>query len=321
MTQPSPTRIPSDGRSGIDPVRYEMFRHRLFNILEEGRMAMHMVSGSPVVAEGGECMASFYTADGTVILTAAGILLHTTGCHAAIKKAIEWYEESPGIYDGDQFFFNDPYIAATHVYDMLVVRPIFYEGRRIAWSGAMMHTSDTGGMLRGNATEIFHEGIKFQGLKVVERGQIRNDAFRAITQQCRDPAYVGLDLMSRVAANNVSALSYMGLIEKYGIEFVESASQKIIKDSEKMARQRLLSLPDGVWRSRAYSQAYTRAGEPRVFKVQCEMTKTGDSIVFDFAGTSPQNEDTFNATYPCAESRLFAALAGFLFWNGGMIEP
>ncbi|MBI3076172.1 MAG: hydantoinase B/oxoprolinase family protein [Deltaproteobacteria bacterium] len=308
----------------LDPVRYEMFRHRLFQILEEGRVAMQSVSGSPVVVEGGECMSSFYDADGTVILTAAGLLLHCTGCQEAIQRAIAWYEQDPGIHDGDQFFFNDPYIAATHVYDMLVVKPIFFRGRRIAWTGAMMHTADTGGVLRGGHQEIFHEGIRIPGLKIVERGHLRPDAFRALTGQCRDPDYVGLDLKARIAANNVCARHYLRLVERYGVEFVEAAGEKIIADSERMARARLRGLPDGTWRARVYAFAHPR-GERTSFRVVCTMTKCGEELFFDFTGTSPQNADSANCTLSCAWSSLFVALAGHLFWdvpwNGGMVAP
>ncbi len=92
----------------LDPIQYEIYRHRMFQILEEGRIAVKMVSGSPVVVEGGESMCSFYLSDGTPILTAAGILLHCTGASDFIIKAVEWFEEEPGIREGDQFFFNDP---------------------------------------------------------------------------------------------------------------------------------------------------------------------------------------------------------------------
>lgn len=51
----------------LDPIRYEIFRHRLFNILEEGRIAIKMVSGSAVVVEGGETMCSFYTSVGVPV--------------------------------------------------------------------------------------------------------------------------------------------------------------------------------------------------------------------------------------------------------------
>lgn len=310
----------------IDPVRYEMFRHRLYNILEEGRIAITRVAGSPVVAEGGECMCSFYDAQGNTILTAAGLLFHCLGCRDAILKTQEWYEEEPGIYEGDQFFFNDPYIAATHVYDQIVVKPIFYQGRRIAWTGSMMHTSDTGGLLRGAATEIFHEGIRIQGLKLVDRGRFRPDVFRSITQQCRDPDYVGLDLKAKIAANNVCSKRFLELVDKYGVDLVEAACQKIMLDSEKVARARLRSLPDGTWRSRLYRFTYPKGERmPVPFRVLCTMGKQGEEITFDFTGSSPQNPDEFNSTLACSWSMLFVALSSSLFWdvpwNGGMIAP
>ena len=95
----------------LDPVKYEIFRHRLFNILEEGRGAMINISGSPVIAEGGECMTSIYDSAGNHILTAGGLLFHCTGCGEAVNKTIEFYEAEGYIREGDQFFYNDPYIA------------------------------------------------------------------------------------------------------------------------------------------------------------------------------------------------------------------
>ena len=112
----------------LDPVQYEIFRHRLFNTLEEGRIAVGMVSGSPVVVEGGETMCSFYDSNGVPILTAAGVLLHCLGAMGFVLKAIEWYEEDPGIFEGDQFIFNDPYIGGLHLPDQIVIKPIFFEG-------------------------------------------------------------------------------------------------------------------------------------------------------------------------------------------------
>ena len=57
----------------------------------------------------------------------------------------------------------------------------------------MTHTADTGGVLRGGATEIFHEGVCSCGIKLMEAGKLRLDVFNNLTRQCRDPEYVGLD--------------------------------------------------------------------------------------------------------------------------------
>ncbi len=301
----------------IDPIQYEIFRHRLWNLLEEGRVAIGMVSGSPVVVEGKETMCAAHLADGSPILVASGILLHAVAARDFIYNAIEWYEEDPGINDGDQFFFNDPYIGGQHLSDMVIIKPIFYQGRRIGWTSSIMHTAETGGIDPGGqevrATEIFHEGIRILGLKIVEGGKFRPDVFRSIADQVRDPHLVGLDAKAKIAANNVCAAGFLKLVEQFGLDFVEAASSKMIDDAEKLARARLASLPDGIWRSRLYGDTTGREEKP--LKVICQMAKEGSDISFDFTGTSPQVVGSINLTYPAAWGQLFVSLCSQLFWN------
>ena len=97
-------------------------------------------------------------------------------------------------------------------------------GRLIGWVATSTHRADTGGNLRGAATEIFHEGIRIMGLKGVERGIFREDVFESLTEQCRDPQYVGLDLKAMIAGNNVCGRRYLGLVDKFGLEFVQAAA-------------------------------------------------------------------------------------------------
>jgi N-methylhydantoinase B len=309
----------------LDPVKYEIFLGRLRSILEEGRIAISMVSGSPAIVEGGECQTSFYDARGNALLSASGTLFHTTGSAEAIHKTMELYEDNPGINDGDQFYYADPYIAGTHLLDQIMVKPIFFKGKRVAWVGTMTHTGDAGGVLRGASTEIFHEGVRIPGLKVVDGGEIRFDAFRTITEQCRDPDYVGLDIMARIASNNVCAEGFLRLIDRLGREFVQAACEKLQDDAKKLVQAKLQSMPDGTWRQRVYWSRTKRiqgVEKPVPFKVMCTMTKKGDQLTFDCTGTSPQNEDYANCTYVAARAKLFVALAGFLFWdvpwNAGM---
>ena len=198
----------------LDPVKYETFLHRLWAIGEEGRSSIQRVTASPIVSQGGECMASFYTAEGTMILACSGHLRFAAATSDAIKKLIEWYSRSPGFFDGDQFFFNDPYVAGAHTFDMMIIKPVFYRNNPVAWVSSSIHTADTGGVLRGLASEIYHEGIRIQGMKLVEKGEFREDVFRCLTQQCRDPDYVGLDLKSQIASNNVCAKRFVELVER-----------------------------------------------------------------------------------------------------------
>ena len=86
----------------LDPIKLEIFAHRLWQIGEEGRLALQRVTASPIVAQGGECMSSFYAPDGTMILACSGHLRFAAATPDAIKKLVEWFGVSPGIFDGVQ---------------------------------------------------------------------------------------------------------------------------------------------------------------------------------------------------------------------------
>jgi len=300
----------------LNAVNYEMFLHRLWAIGEEGRTSIQRVTSSPIVSQGGECMASFYTADGVMVLACSGHLRFAAATSDAIKKLIDWYGKSPGFYDGDQIFFNDPYIAGAHTFDMMIIKPVFDGEKLIAWVASSIHTADTGGVLRGLASEVYHEGIRIQGLKVVERGEFREDVFRCLTQQCRDPEYVGMDVKSQIASNNVLAKRYLELAEKFGLEFVSAAGKKIIEDSEKLARARLRGLPDGRWASRVFGTAWDRKeGEMKAYQIVCSMTKKGEELSLDFTETSPQMTDSTNSTLAGTTAQIAVVLTDFLFWD------
>jgi N-methylhydantoinase B len=300
----------------VDPIRYEMFLHRLWAIGEEGRMTLQRVTASPIVSQGGECMSSFYDGTGTMVLACSGHLRFAAATSDAIKSLIQWFNKTPGFYDGDQFFFNDPYVAGSHTYDMMIIKPIFYRGELIAWTATSTHTADTGGVLRGGAYEIFHEGICIPALKIVEHGEFREDVFRTLTGQCRDPQYVGLDLKAMIAGNNVCARRYLGLVDKFGLGFVQAAGQKMIQESEQKARAKLKSMPDGTWVARQYVTTLDRKTRKSVAQqLFCTMTKQGRELTFDFAGTSPQTDTDHNSTLPSTVAHIALALTNGLFWD------
>ena len=300
----------------MDPIRYEMFLHRLWAIGEEGRMTLQRVTASPIVAQGGECMSSFYDARGTMVLACSGHLRFAHATSDAIRHIIDLFGESPGFFDGDQFFFNDPYVAGAHTYDMMVIKPIFHDHRLIAWVATSTHTADTGGMLRGAATEIYHEGIRIMGLKVVERGEFREDVFKSLTEQCRDPQYVGLDLKAMIAGNNVCSRRYLALVDKFGLAFVRAAGAKVVADTEAAARAKLESLPDGRWTGRTYLTSLdTGSRKAMPLRILCTLTKQGDRLTLDVTGTSPQTAGDVNSTFPSTRALIGVAITNTLFWD------
>jgi N-methylhydantoinase B len=306
----------------MDPITFSIIRHRLYRIVEEAVITLKHVSGSAITNEGHDLMVSLYKADGTLLLGGVGFLHHLTSAAEACKSIIRRFDGS--IFEGDIFLLNDPFTAALHTSDIYLVSPIHHDGELIAWSACFVHVYDIGAMNPGgfapDAQDVFSEGFSSPGLKLVERGEMRQDIWDTLLNMVRGPEMVALDLRSMIACNNVAKERTLALVEKYGVETFEEASGTLIEQSEASLRARLRELPDGRWQARQY---FDVKGE--IYKVLLTMTKKDDELVFDFTGSSPQSKYAVNCTKWASLGGLFAPLFPLLCyditWNEGVIRP
>jgi N-methylhydantoinase B len=306
----------------VDPITFEILRHRLFRVVEEAVITLKHVSGSAITNEGHDLMVSLYTADGGLLMGGVGFLHHLSCASEACKAILRRFKGA--IREGDMFMLNDPYTAALHTSDVYIVSPIHFEGELIAWSACFVHVSDIGAMNPGgfcpDAREIFTEGFSSPGLRLIDRGEVCADVFDTILNMVRVPELVTLDFRSMIACNNVARERLQALYRKYGTDVVSEVSRTLIAQSEELLRARLRELPDGCWTARQYMDV---AGTP--FEIRLTMKKRDDALEFDFAGTSPQADRGVNCTRWGAWGGLLAPLYPLLChditWNEGLMKP
>ena len=306
----------------MDPITFSIIRHRLFRVVEEAVITLKHVSGSAITNEGHDLMVSLYQADGSLLMGGVGFLHHLTSAAEACKAIIRRFGGQ--IAEGDMFLLNDPYTAALHTSDIYLVSPIHHGGKLVAWSACFVHVSDIGAMNPGgfapDAQDIFTEGFSSPGIKIIARGELRQDLWDTILNMVRSPEMVALDLRSMIACNNVARERMLALIDKYGTAIVDEACKALINQSEVKLRERLRELPNGRWQSRQYLEV---KGE--IYKVLLTMTKQDDTLTFDFTGSSPQSKYSVNCSKWASLGGLFAPLFPLLcydiVWNEGAIRP
>lgn len=306
----------------MDPITFSIIRHRLYRVVEEAVITLKHVSGSAITNEGHDLMVSLYKADGTLLLGGVGFLHHLTSAAEACKSIIRRFEGD--VHEGDLFLLNDPFTAALHTSDIYLVSPIHYNNELIAWSACFVHVYDIGAMNPGGfapeAQDVFSEGFSSPGLKLVDRGNLRQDIWDTLLNMVRGPEMVALDLRSMIACNNVAKDRMISLVEKYGLPTFQETCTTLVEQSETRLRARLRELPDGSWQSRQY---FDVKGE--VYKVLLTMTKRDDELTFDFTGSSPQSKYAVNCTKWASLGGLFAPLFPLLCyditWNEGVIRP
>src|SRR5262245_5222118 len=292
--------------------------------MDETIIALENVSGSPITNEGHDLMASLYKADGGLMVGGVGFLHHLTSAAQAVKHILATYAEDPGIGEDDVFFLNDSYTAALHPPDVYLISPIHYEGRLTGFAANFVHVTDIGAVDPGgfspSARDNYQEGFQTKGLKIVERGKVRRDVLDTFLNMVRDPGMTQLDLKSQLAANHVAKQRMRQLYEEYGVDTVEAVSDDLIRQSEQLVRDRLRELPDGRWEAR---ESRDMAG--RMAKVELAATKRGDTLSYDFSGSSDQVDIGVNccywATWGAMFAPIFPLLAWDVTWNEGVTKP
>jgi N-methylhydantoinase B len=308
-----------------DAVTFEIIRHKLLQVLEEAILALENVSGSPTTAEGHDMMVSLYRADGSLMLGGVGFLHHLSSAAQAVRNIISLFgSEDLSIDEGDVFMLNDSYTAALHPPDVYLISPIFFRDELQGFVANFVHVTDIGAVDPGgfspSSRNRHHEGFQTQGLKIVAKGKARRDVLETVLNQVREPEMVALDIRSQMAANHVAVERMQSLYSEYGADTVDAVSNELISQSERLMRERLAELPDGVWRTCQYVDM-----PDRMHRVELAMTKHEDQLSYDFTGTGPQSElginNSYWATLGAVLAPLYPMLAWDITWNEGMLNP
>ncbi len=308
----------------LDPLTYEVVRHRLWSVTDEMGETLKRMSGSPIVTDSNDF--DFTVNDEMGQLVQVG--LYNTMLVGAIDMALSWTLknrlDNPGIEDGDMFLCNDPWIGGgLHQGDVLVFQPIFHEGKLFAWTSAICHEPDLGGSAIGSMpignVDVFHEAVPTPPIKIVRNGEIQRDVMDAWTRRSRVPMIIGLDLRAKVGANNIGRRRLLAVIDQYGPDVVKAVMKRMMNDAEHRLREKLRKAPDGVWSATGYQdQAFL--GDRETHKVALKMTKADGHLTFDFTGTDPQ-AGVISCTYGGCRGGIMLAflpmLAGDIPWSAG----
>jgi N-methylhydantoinase B len=293
--------VADDLVAGVDPLTYEVVRHRLAAITDEMGDTIKRMSGSVVVTDCNDFGAGIMDEGGETVQVG----LYNTQLGASLDMAARWTLENrfaePGIHEGDQFLCNDPWIGGgLHQNDVTVLAPVFVDGRLFCWTGAVAHQVDLGGVSPGSwsveGRDVFWESLPIPPIPIVERGRLRVDIEDMYLRRSRVPKLVGLDLRAKIGANNVARDRILQLVGKYGADTVKAVMKRMMDDAERRLRDKLRALPDGEWSAVAHQDG-GRADDRDIHRIVLAMRKEGDRLVFDFTGTDPQVEGIINCTF------------------------
>lgn len=313
----------------LDPIKYEMFFNRIEQTMYEGKEVIRKLSASVIARDAGEVSQGIYTKDGRLAHMAASILLHGKTISRSINYMLDNdYGSDIGIYEGDQFINNDPFIGGTHRPDQLLIAPLFYQGKHIGWTGNFSHVSEIGAIEPGgmcpSATESCHEGILLPCVKIVEKGKTRRDVFVMMALTGRVSREMEIDTRAKIAGNERIRRRITEIIDEYGIDFFLAAMDTMLEQAELQAIQKIRALRPGIYRNRVFVDHTGQEEKLSIIEVETEVTKNGE-LKLSAPVISPQRKSFNNTPLAGVESVTISELLIHYFydirWNEGVLKP
>ena len=309
----------------VDPVTLSVIETYLDAVAEEmGDITMH-TARSNLIKEGGDFSTALYDGRGRLIAHGRDMPAHQGLFPVLVEQATGRLDRSPS--PGDLFLTNAEDVAGSHLNDVKLLRPIFWESRLVAWAANLAHWPDVGGMVPGSyygqATEIFQEGLQIPLIQVAEEDGLREDVMRLILKNVRGGRERLGDVLAQQAAVQFAERRLDELFERYGIATFEAACEALIAYSERRMRSAIESIPDGRYEFEDFMDNDGVTDRPVRIHVAVEVT--GERITVDLSGSDDETAGPVNSPITQTRSAVYYAVRGItdhtIPSNAGLFGP
>ena len=307
-----------------DPATFVVIKNSLYAAAEEMKVVLAKTAYSPILKVAGDYSCGIFDISGQMVAQGPDLPIHLGSMPDAVKAVVSAFET---FEEGDVFIHNDPYFGGSHLPDVNVVSPAFYNDKLIGFACIRAHWPDVGSASPGSygaVTEIYGEGLRLPPVKLYSRGLLNKDVDAIIFANVRTPDERRGDLGAQIAANRRATERLGALADKYGVDVLVATMAEVLNYSEKMMRTLLARLPDGksTFEDFCDGDGVIEEGdaEDQTFQIKMTVEKTGEHISVDFSGTDDAVSGPMNAPLSVTASGVFCALKTIIDPDG-LIPP
>ena len=298
--------------AATDPATFEVVKNALYCAAEEMKVVLAKTAYSPLLKVAGDYSCGLFDVAGEMVAQGPDLPIHLGSMPLAVKAVIRAF---PAFEPGDVFIHNDPYFGGSHLPDVNVVMPAFHEDTLLGFACVRAHWPDIGSNTPGSygtATEIYGEGLRLPPVRLARAGVTNADVEAIIFTNVRTPEERRGDLRAQIAANLRGVTRLQELARKHGVGRLLKVMQEVMDYSERMMRAMLTALPDGTasFEELCDGDGVLEEGETedRPFTIRMTVTKRGDTLSVDFAGTDRQVAGPMNAPLNVTASGIYCAI-------------
>ncbi len=313
LTRDAPQQVQADLSTECDPVRLEIMGALFMAIAEEMGAALQHSASSVNIRERLDFSCALFDRAGNLVANAPHMPVHLGSMGESVRTILQRRgdekggpRDGRGILPGDAYVLNAPYDGGTHLPDITVVMPVFIEGETVpAWFvAARGHHADIGGISPGSmppgSRSLDEEGVLIDNVLLVDRGTLQEAPLRDLLASGPHPSRAIeqnlADLRAQLAACQRGASELRRVAREQGREVVDAYMAHAQAHAEQAVRALIERLQEGHFRVPMDNGAE--------IAVSVTIDRTAGGATIDFAGTSAQLPDNFNAPLPVVRAAV-----------------
>ena len=202
----------------FDPIELELLWRRLISMVDEAAAAMVRTSFSTLVRESYDFSCVITDAAGQSLVQASESIPSFIGTLPETVKHFLRFFPPDQLAPGDVLITNDIWLGTGHLPDITLAKPIFKDGKLVAFSATTAHAPDIGGKIRSpEPREVFEEGLQIPPMKMIAAGKTDETLVTIIRKNVRTPDQTMGDLWAQVVALDLMEDRLRVLMEGYDL--------------------------------------------------------------------------------------------------------
>ena len=257
---------------------------------------------SPNIRDRLDFSCAVFNADGELCAQAAHIPVHLGSMAYAMRSIIsqlDWHER-------DMVIVNDPFLGGTHLPDITLIAPVFFQGDLVAFIANRAHHADIGADSPGSmplSRSLQEEGLVIPPTHLIRQGEMNQTFMDGILNSIRSGHAGKGDFSAQISANHAGVERLQSLITSLGTSEFLTALSGLNNYGERLARSVINEIPDGEY---TFSDVMDDDGlGNNDLRITTTIKIEEHNVHVDFNGTTGQTEGNVNCPLSVAAAAVY----------------
>ena len=281
----------------IDPISTEIIRNAFISIAQDMNAVLIRSAYTPVIYEGKDCVVALLDEKGEVLGQSSGLPLFLGNLQVCVQETARIYGWDY-FKEGDIFFVNDSFFTGTHLNDITIFAPIFWNKQLAGFSASRAHWLDVGAKDPGgsmDSSNIYQEGFRWPVTRLYENNEPKKEIIEFLRMNGRFGYSLIGDMNAQIAAGKTGEKRFQGILDRFGLDLVRSARNEIFKQSEELEKIAVKKIKNGSYDSEGFLDDDGLGSDP--VKIKMKVTVEDEKITIDLDGSAKQTQGPVNCGF------------------------